>query len=128
MCTIYINHMECHFPTIKFEDMAKYAADTCMQKALPHTTVFVAWRAQVPHWNLFLTQLESYLESFGSIINGRFFDSDVNGRMVMVCHTMDATAEEQLTFYFKRMCGTNWVIERPYFVAKELAAVKGGKR
>lgn len=128
MCTIYIDHMECHFPTIKIEDMAQYAADTCMQKDLPFTVTFVAWRAHLPHWNLFLTQLVTYLETFGSIINSRFFDSDVNGRMVMVCHTMSTVAEEQLTFYFKRMCGTDWVIERPFFVAKELAAVEGGKR
>lgn len=131
MAKIFSYGLEVDFPSLSVEQLAEYATHYAMI-SIPQSCVFIAWRADTYEHNVFIHYFMSHLQELGLACQGMLFDCDLepNGdspmRSVFLCSFLDQDAETMLMKFFRAYCGSDYIIMRPWWVAKGLR-MKGGK-
>lgn len=123
--------LEVEFPSLSLDQLVEYTMRYAMV-SIPQSCVYIAWKADMYEHNVFLHYLISHFQELGMICQGMLFECDLEpkgdriGRSIFLCSFLDQDAETILMKFMRAYCGSDYIIMRPWWVAKGLR-MKGGK-
>lgn len=123
--------LEVEFPSLSVDQLLEYTTHYAMV-SMPQSCVYIAWRADTYEHNVFMHYFMSHLQELGMMCQGMLFDCDLEPgsdrpmRSIFLCSFLDADAETMLMKFMRAYCGSDYIIMRPWWVAKGLR-MKGGR-